>query len=134
MGNTIEHKPIPDDVEKLAKEAVNAAFRVHNSLGPGLLESVYEACLAYEIRKQGLGVQTQFAFPVIYEQVHLETGLRIDLLVEEKLIIEVKAVEMLMPIHDAQLITYLRLTNCRLGLLINFNVKRIKQGIKRIVL
>jgi GxxExxY protein len=121
-------------VEKLAKEAVNAAFRVHTTLGPGLLESVYEACLAYEIRKQGLEVQTQFAFPVIYEQVHLETGLRIDLLVEEKLIIEVKAVDMLMPIHDAQLITYLRLTNRRLGLLINFNVRRIKQGIKRIVL
>jgi GxxExxY protein len=79
-------------------------------------------------------VQTQFAFPVIYEQVHLETGLRIDLLVKEKPIIEVKAVEMLMPIHDAQFITYLRLAHRRLGLLVNFNVKRIKQGIKRIVL
>ena len=121
-------------MEKLAKEAVNAAFRVHNSLGPGLLESVYEACLAYEIRKQGIEVQTQVAFPVVYEQVRLEAGLRIDILVAEKLIIEVKAIDMLLPIHDAQLITYLRLTNRRLGLLINFNVRRIKQGIKRIVL
>jgi GxxExxY protein len=129
-----EHKPIPDDIEKLAKEAVNAAFRVHNALGPGLLESVYEACLAYEIRKQGSEVKNQVVFPVVYEQIRLDAGLRIDLLVNDKLIIEVKSVEMLLPIHDAQLITYLRLTNRRLGLLINFNVKRIKMGIKRMVL
>jgi GxxExxY protein len=105
-----DHEPIPNDIEKLARETVNAAFKVHNTLGPGLLESVYEACLAYEIRKTGIGVENQVSFPVVYDTIRLDAGLRIDLLVDKKLIIEVKSVETLLPIHDAQLITYLKLT------------------------
>jgi len=118
----------------LAKEVVDAAFKVHSTLGPGLLESVYEVCLAHELSRRGLKIQTQVAFPIVYEDVRLDAGLRIDLVVENRLIVEIKAVETMPPVFEAQLLTYLKLTKMRLGLLINFNVSKIKDGIKRIIL
>ena len=118
---------------EIAKIVVDCAYKVHSSLGAGLLESSYEACLAYEINKRGLSVISQKALPQIYEEVKLEVGYRIDLLVEERLIVEVKAVESLHDVHLAQILTYLKLTDCRLGLLINFNVPLIKNGIRRVI-
>lgn len=121
------------ELDRIARLVVNAAYRVHVALGPGLLESIYETCLAYELRKQGLRVRTQVALPVVYEELTLEGGFRLDLLVEECLIVELKAVETLLPVHEAQVLTYLKLSGHRLGLLINFNVPRIKLGIKRLI-
>jgi GxxExxY protein len=126
--------PIPDDVNAVAQLVVDAAFRVHSTLGPGLLERVYEACLAHELRKRGVEVNTQIELPVFYDDVRLDAGMRIDLLVAGKLLIELKAVEMILPVHKAQILTYLKLTGHRLGLLINFNVPIIKNGIVRIAL
>ena len=131
---TKKFAPIPLELERLATVVVDAAFKVHAALGPGLLESVYEICLAHELSKRGLRFQTQVAFPIVYDGVKLDAGLRIDLLVEGQLVIELKAVEVLLPLHEAQLLTYLKLANKRLGLLINFNVPKIKDGIKRIIL
>jgi GxxExxY protein len=107
---------------------------VHSTLGPGLLESVYEICLAHELKKRGLKIQTQVAFPIIYDGVRLDAGLRIDLVVENQLIVEIKAAGAMQPVFEAQLLTYLKLTKMHLGLLINFNVSKIKDGIKRIIL
>jgi len=107
---------------------------VHRELGPGLLESAYEACLAYELAELGLTVERQKALPVEYRGVKVDCGYRIDLLVERKVIIELKAVERLEPIHRAQLLSYLKLSGCKVGLLINFNVKVLKNGIRRLVL
>lgn len=118
---------------ELSKVVFDCALKVHQSLGPGLLESAYEECLFYELKKIGLDVQKQKALPLVYEEVKLDVGYRIDIIVENKLIIEVKSVEALNDVHFAQLLTYLKLTNCKLGLLINFNVSLIKNGIKRIV-
>ncbi len=129
-----EFKPLDRETERLAKEIVDAAFKVHKELGPGLLESVYEACLSYELRKRGLKIDTQLALPVHYEAVHLDIGFRLDLLVENEIIVELKAVEVMNPLYEAQVLTYLKLTNKRLGLLINFNVALIKNGIKRLIL
>ena len=125
---------VSSEIDCLAKEVVDAAFKVHSNLGPGLLESVYEICLAHELRKRGLKFQTQVAFPIAYDGLLLEAGLRIDLLVENQLVVELKAVETMQPVFEAQLLTYLKLTQKRLGLLINFNVPKIKDGIRRIVL
>jgi GxxExxY protein len=127
-------KPIPKYLDELAKQAVDAAFQVHSTLGPGLLESVYEVCYTHEIKKRGMSVETQVAFPIVYDSVRLDAGLRLDMLIEKQLIVEIKAVETLHPVFEAQLMTYLKLTGKRLGLLINFNVPLIKDGIKRIVL
>lgn len=127
-------EPLPPRVNELAKTAVDAVYRVHSGLGPGLLESVYEVCLAHELRKRGLVVEQQVAIPIVYDDIRLESGLRLDLLVEQALIIELKSVEALLPIHRAQMLTYLKLTGRRLGLLINFNVPLIRDGIKRVVL
>ncbi len=113
---------------------MDSAFRVHTTLGPGLLESVYEACLAYEIRESGLRVETQVAVPVKYKSITMEGGLRLDMLVEKSVIVEIKAVEAMNPIFEAQLLTYLRLTGIRLGFLINFTVPHLKNGIKRMVI
>jgi len=124
--------PLPPDIEHLAKEVVDAAYKVHSSLGPGLLESVYEICLALEITK--IHTERQVAIPVIYDGIELEAGLRIDLLVDRKLILEIKAVEEMNRIFKAQVLTYLKLTGLRLGLLINFNVTLIKNGIERVIL
>ena len=118
---------------EIAKIIVDAALRIHKTLGPGLLESVYEAVLNYELRKRGLGVAQQVAFPLLYEGVKLDLGFRVDLLVGNKVIIEIKSVEALAPVHRKQLETYLRLTDLRLGLLINFNVELIRDGIQRVV-
>ena len=118
---------------EISKVIFDAALKVHKSLGPGLLESSYEECLFYELNKMGLFVEKQKPLPLIYEEVRLDVGYRIDLFVEKKVIIEIKAVEAFTDVHLAQVLTYLRLSNCKLGLLINFNVTLIKDGIKRVV-
>jgi GxxExxY protein len=123
-----------NEENRISKIVVDAAFKVHNTLGPGLLESSYEECLYYELFSRDLLVQKQKPLPLIYEEVKLEIGYRIDLMVENKLIIEIKAVEALNDVHLAQILTYLKLSKCRLGLLINFNVARIKDGIRRVIL
>ena len=118
---------------ELSKIILNAAFRVHSALGPGLLESSYEACLAYELRNEGLNVLTQVPLPLIYREVRLEVGYRLDILVEDLVIVEIKSVDALAPIHQAQVLSHLKLSGKRLGLLINFNVLHLKDGIKRVV-
>ena len=127
-------EPVPAEVERVAKAVVDGAYRVHKALGPGLLESVYEVCLAHELRQRNLAVATQFALPVVYDGAQLDAGLRLDMLVADCLIVEVKSVETMNPVFKAQLLTYLKLSGRRLGLLINFNVPVIKNGIKRVVL
>ncbi len=117
----------------IAKEIVDAAFRIHTTLGPGLLESVYQTVLAYELSRRGLRAVSQQAIPVVYDCIRIDTGFRADLVVEEKVIVEIKSVELLAPVHKKQLLTYLRLADKRLGLLINFHVALIKDGITRIV-
>jgi GxxExxY protein len=117
---------------EIAAQIVDAAYKIHVKLGPGLLESVYLAVLAYELKKRGLTVDTERELPVLYEDVRIETGFRIDMIVEEKVIVELKSVEKLAPVHGKQLLTYLRLADKRLGLLINFGEARIKDGIQRI--
>ena len=121
------------DRELLIKKALDCSFKVHTELGPGLLESSYEACLAHELKKAGLKVEVQKPLPLIYDDIKLEVGYRIDLFVENELIIELKAVEALNDLHLAQVLTYLKLSNKKLGLLINFNVKSLKLGIKRVI-
>jgi GxxExxY protein len=117
----------------VAQQVVDAASRVHTSPGPGLLESVYEAALAYELDKRGLRITRQQGIPVVYEAVRIHAGFFADLVVEDQVIVEIKAVETVAPVHKKQLLTYLKLADKRLGLLINFNVIRIKDGITRIV-
>ena len=117
----------------LSQIIIGCAIKVHTALGPGLLESAYEECMYYELVKQGLKVEKQKALPLIYEDIKLEVGYRLDLIVEGKVIIEIKAVESLNDVHLAQVLTNLKLSNVKLGLLINFNVTRVKDGIKRIV-
>jgi len=134
VSKTQSLQAIPDDVNAIARIVVDAAFRVHSTLGPGLLERVYEVCLAHELRKRGLIVDAQVDLPVFYDGVRLDAGMRIDLIVAGKLLIELKAVETVLPVHKAQVLTYLKLTGHRLGLLINFNVPIIKDGIDRIAL
>jgi GxxExxY protein len=126
--------PVPDETERIAKRVLDAAFKVHSALGPGLLESVYEQCLAYELRKDNLFVETQVSMPIIYEDMHIDSGLRLDMLVEKCVIVEIKAVGLMNPLFESQILTYLKLTKTRLGLLINFNVVRLKEGIKRFVI
>lgn len=121
-------------LDAISERIIGAAIQVHRELGPGLLESAYEACLFFELNDQGLSVERQKALPVVYRDVHLDCGYRIDLLVEDKVIVELKAVEMITPIHKAQLLSYLKLSGCQLGLLINFNVKLLRSGIHRLVL
>ena len=120
------------EFESLITKVIDAAFKVHSTLGPGLLESIYEICLFYELTKRGLKVRRQVVVPIHYDGIQLDDGLRIDLLVEDQLIIELKAVEKHNPLFEAQVITYLKLTDRRVGLLINFNTPLLKQGIKRI--
>lgn len=127
-------EPIPEDVDRVAKAIVDAAFHLHSHFGPGLLESVYEACLAHDLRQRGLRVERQVPVPVVYEELRFDEGFKIDLLVEGCVIVELKATTQDHPVFRAQLITYLRLTGLRLGLLINFNKKLIKDGIERIAL
>ncbi len=118
---------------EISKIIFDCALNIHKNLGPGLLESAYEECLFYELKKHGLNVDKQKALPLIYEEVKLEIGYRIDIIVENKVIIEVKSVEALNDVHLAQILTYLKLSECKLGMLINFNVAFLKNGIRRIV-
>ena len=122
------------DVEKIAAAVVDSGFRVHEALGAGLLESAYENCLAYEIEERGIPVARQVPLPVVYRGVRLEVGYRLDMVVGSCVLIEIKAIENFLPIHHAQLLTYLRLSNCRVGFLMNFNVRLFKMGVKRVVL
>ncbi len=117
----------------ISREVIGAALRVHSALGPGLLESAYEACLAYELRQMRFRVDCQVALPVVYQDVKLDAGYRLDILVDKTVILEIKSVESVLPVHYAQLLSYLRLSGKQLGLLINFNVVHLKDGIKRIV-
>ena len=121
------------ELNQITGQIVDAAMKVHTVLGPGLLESAYEACLAYELRKRGLTVQTQVECPIQYEEVRLDVGYRIDLLVENQVIVELKAVSKVEPIHQAQLLSYLKLRGNKVGLLINFHVRLLKDGIQRLV-
>lgn len=128
------HQGIDSALDDLAKVVVDAAFKVHKTLGPGLLESAYEACLGIELKRRGLPFVVQQPVRIVYENETVESALRLDMLVDNRLILELKAVESLLPVHEAQLLTYLKLTGRRLGLLINFNVPLIKHGIRRLVL
>ena len=120
--------------ERIGKAIVNAAFKVHVGLGPGLLEKIYETCLCHELKKDGLLVERQVCIPLHYDGLEFDEGLRLDLLIEKKIIVEIKAVEIVTPIWIAQILSQLKMTNLRLGYLINFNVPVVKDGIKRIVL
>lgn len=126
--------PIPAETEQIATAIVDSAYLVHRTLGPGLLESVYEACLAHEISLRAIPIRSQVSLPVQYKDLRLESALRLDLLVADKVIVELKAVERMLPLYESQLLTYLKLSGLRLGLLINFDVPAIKTGIRRIVL
>ena len=119
--------------EDISRDLVDSAFQVHMALGPGLLESAYEVCLVHELRTRGLRVERQKALPVTYKSVDLEVGYRLDLVVEDEVLVELKAVESLLPIHEAQLLSYMKLGGYRLGFLLNFNTRRMKDGIKRMV-
>ncbi|EAZ82526.1 GxxExxY protein [Algoriphagus machipongonensis] len=125
---------LDNQTEQIFKNVLDACFKVHKTLGPGLLESAYEVCLVHELQKMGLKVRKQVALPVQYENIELDAGYRIDLLVEETVIVELKAVDELNPIHIAQVLTYLKLSKLKLGSLVNFNVKLLRNGIKRIIL
>ncbi len=125
--------PLSREIEDLSRNLVDSAFKVHQTLGPGLLESVYEACLCVELRKRGIRYKSQAPISLVYEGVSIEAGLRLDLLVEGSIILEIKSVERLLPVHLSQLLTYLKLADLHLGLLINFNVAMFKQGVRRII-
>lgn len=122
-----------DRLDQISRRVIGAAIEVHRHLGPGLLESAYESCLVFELNRLGLRVEQQKALPVIYKDVKLDCGYRLDLVVEDEIIIEIKAIEKLLPIHEAQLLSYLRLAKKRVGLLMNFHVSVLKNGLKRIV-
>ncbi len=124
---------IPSEIEKLATLTVDAAFAVHSELGPGLLESAYQACFSRELELRGVGYQKELPVPLTYKGKRIEVGFRADVVIEQKLLIELKAVEQLLPIHKAQVITYLKLMNFPLGLLINFNEILIRDGIQRVL-
>lgn len=120
--------------KELTGKIVDCAVTVHKLLGPGLLESAYEECMFFELKNNGLDTLKQYPMPLVYKEKKLDIGYRIDLLVEEKVIIEVKSVDALVPVHTAQLMTYMKLSGCRIGLLMNFNVQFLKEGIKRIII
>ncbi|MGO8703370.1 MAG: GxxExxY protein [Candidatus Brocadiia bacterium] len=125
---------IPEETDRVAKEVVDAAYKIHSTLGPGLLENVYEICMVHDLTRRKLHVERQVAMPILFENIRLDAGLRLDMVVNNCVVIENKAVEKLLALHEAQLLTYLKLSGLRLGLLINFNVPLIKDGIKRIAL
>ncbi|OIQ96526.1 hypothetical protein GALL_214630 [mine drainage metagenome] len=128
------HQEVGKELDALARQVVDAAFAVHKTLGPGLLESAYEVCLGIELNRRGINFESQLPLSIVYQDITVDSAFRLDILVEDRLIVELKAVERLLPIHEAQLLTYLRLSQRRLGLLINFNTPLIKDGIKRLVL
>ena len=122
------------ELNLITDKIIGSAIEVHRALGPGLLESAYESCLAFEIAQRGLKVEQQKPLPVIYKEVYLDAGYRIDLLIEQRVIVELKAVDALTPLHKAQLLSYLKLSSLELGLLINFNVRVLKSGTQRVIL
>jgi GxxExxY protein len=126
--------PISESAERAAREVLDAAFEIHTALGPGLLESVYEACLVHDLARKRVPVRRQVPVQISYNGLQLEAGLRLDLLVDEQVIVEIKVAERIIPVHEAQILSYLKLANLRLGLLINFNVARLKEGIRRFAL
>jgi GxxExxY protein len=128
-----EFSSIPGELDEIGKKIVHAAYLVHKSLGPGLLEKVYEICFSHELTKMGLSVKRQIDIPIVYDGISFEEGLRLDVLVEDEIICELKAVDIINPVWEAQVLSHLKLTNKRLGYLINFNVVNIGQGIKRFV-
>jgi GxxExxY protein len=121
------------EINNLTYLILKCAYSVHSELGPGLLESAYEECLFYELNLQGLKVEKQKALPLVYQNVKLDVGYRLDLLVDNRVVVEIKSVEIFSDVHMAQVLTYLKLSKCQIGLLINFNVKSLKQGIKRLI-
>lgn len=123
-----------EELNKISYDIIGCAYKVHSKLGPGLLESTYQICLEYELKKMGYLVEVEKALPVVYDEIKLDAGYRIDLMVNKSVIVELKSVEAINDVHIAQILTYLKLSNIKLGLLINFNVKDLKQGIKRFVL
>jgi len=133
MQNNICFKPISLDVERIGKLVIESAFAVHNSLGPGLLEKVYETCFCHELAKRGLENKRQVNIPIVYDNIVFDEGLRIDVMIEDCIICELKALENVNPVWEAQILSHLKLTGKRLGYLINFNVPLIKQGIRRFV-
>ena len=128
------YKPIPVELDKIGRKIVDAAYTIHKNLGPGLLEKVYELCFCHELTKRGLAYQRQKDIPIVYDGLQFDEGLRLDVLVEEQVVCELKALENVNPVWEAQILSHLKLTNKRLGYLINFNVVNIGQGIKRFVL
>lgn len=122
------------EVNQITHEILDSAYKVHSALGPGLLESSYQACLVYELRKKGLHVETEKPLPLIYEEVFMECGYRIDILVENNVVVELKTVEAFAEVHIAQVLTYFKLSGCKVGLLLNFYTKSLKEGIKRLIL
>ncbi len=129
-----QRAPIPDAVNEISGVIVDAAFQVHEILGPGLLESVYEQCLDYELTNRGFDVKRQVQVPLRYKEIQFDCGFRVDLVVNDAVVVELKAIDVILPIHRAQILTYLKITGLRVGLLINFNQTRIKNGIHRMVL
>jgi len=128
------HQALTKDVDDLARTIVDAGLKVHRALGPGLLESAYEHCLAHELQTRGVSLRRQVALPIVYQEATLDAGYRLDLVVEDLIIIEIKAVDTLTRLHEAQILTYLKLSGLRLGFLMNFNVELFKLGVKRLVL
>jgi len=122
------------NIEEVFKKVLDCSFQVHTALGPGLLESAYEECLFYELVNAGLKVEKQKPLPLVYKDVKLDAGYRVDLFVEKSVVVEIKSVEALADIHLAQILTYLKLSGCKLGLLVNFNVRHLKDGIKRVIM
>ena len=121
------------DRERIFKVILDSAYKVHTALGPGLFESAYEECLCYELKQSGLSLKRQSPLPLVYREIKLEAGYRVDLMVENKIIVEIKSIESFTEIHMAQILTYLKLSDCKLGLLVNFNVKHLKNGLKRVI-
>ena len=130
----MNHRDTEAQRDPLTQKVIGSAIEVHRHLGPGLLESAYEECLCWELKQAGLAVRRQVSLPVVYKEVKLDVGYRLDLVVEDRLVIELKTVERLLPIHEAQLLTYLKLSGLKTGLLLNFNPAVLKDGIKRLVL
>jgi GxxExxY protein len=128
------NQDVPEEIERFSKPILDSAYSIHNGLGPDLLENIYELAMVHELGKRGVKVQRQTPLPVIYDGVDLGAGLKLDLLVEGCIIVELKAVETILPVHEAQLLTYLKLAKKRLGFLMNFNVASMKDGINRVVL
>jgi GxxExxY protein len=134
FGAELQGKRVLGELNILTEQIIGAAIEVHRHLGPGLLESTYEACLKYELEQRGLLVQPQKALPVVYKEIQLEQGYRIDLLVANTIIVELKVVEEITAVHEAQILTYLKLSGHKIGLLFNFNVKLLKNGIRRFIM